>query len=136
MAERRFKIAQSDVNAISLTTIGHCLQAHTELLGSGTWIDSDPPDPPKSPHWSWQVKHLLIANASPLVHKWDSQVLYVQPSELHTFVRNISAQISGVPGFPSPLEQGVQYWQPLLTAQNVQRHQFAFVSSSLIPIIA
>lgn len=26
---------------ISLTTIGHCLQAHTELLGLGTWIDSD-----------------------------------------------------------------------------------------------
>ena len=94
-------------------TIGHCLQAHTELLGLGTWIDSDLQTILRSP---------LVLAGETFTHSWHfssspqveaSQVLYVQPSELHAFARNISAQISSVPGFPALLNRS-----PVLAASS------------------
>ena len=118
---------------LSLTTIGHCLQVHTELLGLGTWIDSDLQTILRSP--------LVLAGEtfthswhSPLVHRWKpvkssmSNPLNSMPL-LELYLLKSQVSLASQPSWT-----GVQYWQPLLTAQNVQRHQFAFSQVWLIPM--
>lgn len=110
---------------ISLTAIGHCLQAHTELPGLGIWIDSDLQTILRSP--------LVLAGEtfthswhSPLVHRWKPVKSSMSNPLISMPLLEIYLLKSQVSLASQPSWTGVQYWQPLLTAQNVQRHQFAF----------